>query len=79
MNTYRTNALLAVGLTRVSSGVPGLANRLDAMPPAQMAANALTLVQEMVMAVLFIIKGFNLPATAARSERMEASELLSAT
>ena len=70
--------MVAVGLTLVSSGVPGLANRPDAMPPVQMAANALTLVQEMVMAVWFIAKGFNLSASAARPGRTEASELLSA-
>ena len=70
--------MIAVGLTLASSGVAGLANRPDAMPLVQTAANALTLVQEMVMAVWFIAKGFNLSAGAARHGRTEASELLSA-
>ncbi len=70
--------MIAVGLTLVSSGVPGLANRPDAMPAVQTAANALTLVQEMVMAVWFIAKGFNLSATAPRPGRTEASQLASA-
>jgi hypothetical protein len=70
--------MIAVVLTVASTGVPGLANRPDAMPPVQTVANAATLVQEMVMAVWFIAKGFNLSASAARPGRTEASELLSA-
>jgi hypothetical protein len=70
--------MIAVGLTLASAGVPGLAGRPDAMPAVLTAANASTLVQEMVMAAWFIAKGFNLPASAARPGRTEASELLSA-
>lgn len=70
--------MIAVVLTLVSSGVPGLANRPDAMPAVLAVANGLTLVQEMVMAAWFIAKGFNLPVRATTPGRTEASELLSA-
>ncbi len=70
--------MIAVALNLVSTGVAGLANLVDSMSQVQTAANLPIFLQEMVMAVWFIAKGFSLPASAARPGRTEANELLGA-
>ncbi len=70
--------MIAVVLHLASTGVPGLANLVDAFSPVPMAASAPIFVQEMVMAVWLIAKGFNAPAVAAGAASTATNEFPSA-
>ena len=67
--------LIAVVLHLALTGVAGLAN-ISEPSLIQVAANAPILVQEMVMAVWLIVKGFNPSAIAALSARQPELEAL---
>lgn len=70
--------MIAVVLHLALTGLAGLAN-LNEPSLVQVVANAPIFVQEMMMAVWLIVKGFSSPAVASRTARTATDELLSAT
>ena len=63
--------MIAVVLHLVSTGLLGLFNLSDPMSPVQTAANLPIFLQEMVMAVWLIVRGFNPSALASDSASVD--------
>lgn len=67
--------LIAVILHLFATGLAGLFGLLDSMSTLQVALNLPIFLQEMVMAVWLIAKGFNVPAPAAGSAKLAGYEV----